>query len=605
MLFNKTNKNILKSKNKFLLSLIFFPIVGFSNHSSTSFNPLTKENNNFILQKPFTTSKEIQLEMEKNNVFDHVKIYQQTDLNYYLSQKINDLNYSLIPFQLNDNEEHIGFMDKGSCFSSKSIQQDNIQKDQLIKIKNVEIQILNPISQRLSIDKCLKENQEKNKHGDLVIKTYQSFILNPNYSLNEKNTLSHFFNPTAVIADNWNSGKEMETEWFKNNINIKFWNNSFVLPSLDLYNIDKYKNVINNMSNKIINEDNFFVFGLGNQISGVQTDSYKLEQKIKSFLYNTKQISINQKNDFFKRLTSDLKEHTNIFYSISQKLLPNNLKTSKSILFAGGYDHNQHFMWDDIANTYQNHPIDQLEDNKFIYSKLHKNEYFKGASNFCLLAKENCLLADISLLTEQEEKKGTSFSTSRVLYTAYVLKKTFPFLTNEQLGWLILSNATNINPNLPIPNEVYGYGVLNLNKSLKLFSKMNNLELELDREFKKEQSQDLTNIRIYTFGNELVGKLTLKAIKENNKQYILTNFKTQKNNFKQEDSFNLNIGKNNIVIYQNELDKNTFIKNEGILFLDLSLKNNEIVKSNIKNKGKLIFINFKQHNVNDLIKNYL
>lgn len=603
----KKKKHFLSFKTKkILFSTLFLPMITFSNNvidlKTKDLKNLYEED--FILQKPFITSEQIQEEMKENNIFNHIKIYNdEITLNDFLLTSINDLNYSLIPFSTTE-IDHIGFMDKGSCFSSNSLKNDHISQNQLIKLKEINIEPLNSITQRLSIDKCEKENQQKNKHGDLVIKTYNSFFLDSNYSSKEKDLISSFFNPKITIADNWTSGYEMETEWFKNNNDIKFWNNSYTLPMLDRHSPLKYENVINNMANKIKNEDNFFVFGLGNQISGVQLNAYKLEQKIKEFFYNY--YSTNKTNYILNNLKDKLIENTNTFYSISQKLLPNDLKNNKSILFVGGYDQVNHHIWDDIAETYYNNSINLLENEDFLYSKLDKKEFYKGGSNFCLLAKENCLLADMSLLLNKKNNKGTSFSTPRVLYGAYILKKVFPFLTNDQLGWLILSNATNINPKLSVPNEIYGYGVLNLNKSLKLFSKMNNLELQMDNNhFSKLKTSfkesNYKNIKIYTFGNDLTGNLFLKPLKteKNNAEISITNFKSQEKN--NNHSFNLKIGKNNIVIFQNDL-KNTFIENDGTIFLSNSLKNKQIIKTNIKNKGKIYFINFKEVNIANLIK---
>lgn len=602
----KKKKYFLSFKaKKILFSTLFLPIMTFSNNDidlkTKDLKNLYEED--FILQKPSITPKKIQDEMNENNVFNYIRIYNdEATLNNFLSTNINDLNYSLIPFSTT--EDHIGFMDKGSCFSSNSFKHDHISPNQLIKLKEISVKSLNSITQKLSIDKCEKENQQKNKHGDLVIKTYNSFLFASNYSSKEKDLISSFFNPKITIADNWTSGYEMETEWFKNNDNIKFWNNSYTLPILDQHSPLKYENVINNMSNKIKNENNFFVFGLGNQISGVQLNTYKLEQKIKELFYHY--YSSNKTNYILNNLKEKLIENTNTFYSISQNLLPDDLKNNKSILFVGGYDQVNHHIWDDIAETYHNNSINLLENEDFLHSKLNKKEFYKGGSNFCLLAKENCLLADMSLLLNKENNKGTSFAAPRVLYSAYILKKVFPFLTNDQLGWLILSNATNINPKLPVPNEIYGYGVLNLNKSLKLFSKMNNLELQMDHNhssnLKMNNSKNLNykNIKIYTFGNDLMGNLFLKPLKTEkiDNEIIITNFKSQKNN---NHNFNLKIGKNNIVIFQNDL-KNTFIENNGILFLNHNLKNKQIIKTNVKNKGKIYFINFKEVNIANLIK---
>lgn len=410
------------------------------------------------------------------------------------------------------------------------------------------------------------------------------FIDGKTFKINKKNNddLKHI----DFIDDVYSS------QWFIDNQDIKIWNNSFVLgqdfknnPNLNL----DYLNKMNNLKTKIQQNDNVFVFSIGNFHKLIHSDVYKLNQKVKS---NINSINKKIKNHNFSLLEKNIKEKTNIFYQLFKEHYEFDFKVEHNLnheqhgyltkqdkgknfntIFVAGFDKKYHNIWGDNQS-------------------LNKKDL--DFSGYCLETYHYCVLADVEL---NKKEKGTSFSAPQVSFYFVLLKEIYPFLTNNQIGELILKSAKNIDPKLPVPNKIYGYGLIDLNKALKLPFYSSEIE-EKDKKIRifYSKNEDNDKNKIVTFSNLMKGEIILDDLNEINKQVIVNFNSLNKKNIQNIHDAKIKIGNNNIVIVQN---KNIHIENNGILIVDKKFDLKFI--KNLKD-GKVIQIDLNKTTLFELKK---
>lgn len=656
--FEKTKSLSLHFSKK--PSLLFFsilfpiyclPVNGFSetlnNHVKNEDEKQVVLKNNF---KSSISSSNTSLKIDKLKIVDIYDSY------------INDININqnyLSYFQSQEEwQNKIAFVDDFSSYKSRKNNQNQIKEQKDKNSENLE-KSKSSISLLFNFNSKLKEYylnlndvSDKTQHG---LKVFLSFLKNFNHqSFNKqsknKNKDEHsvFLKSNFDILNLFNNknvklidGKTFispsklpfeenkinyidnvySSEWFKQNQDVKIWNNSYALGH-GLNEKTNYLDKIKNLKIKIKEQDNVFIFSIGNYHQLIHSDIYQLNQKVKLNIKNLQDIPAQNDN-----LKDEIKKKTNVFHQLLNQDKDETLEQKKNFntIFVAGFDSKKDNIWGEYSKKGK-------VDRKTNLSSKNASLDFSG---YCLNAYQNCVLADVNF---NNKEKGTSFSAPQVSFYFVLLKEIYPFLTNNQIGELILKSAKNIDPSLPVPNQIYGYGLIDLEKALRLpfYSSEINNEAEEAKNIKdlkdlkilcnKEHCQNkiridfnslknknglnstnlksiknIEDFRIVSFSNSLNGVIILDDLNKVNQQ-VIVNFHAKKQKKTKITNGKLHIGKNNIVIVQDRMK----IDNNGILIVDkkydLKLiknnKNGQIIQLDLNNlllgelKEKLKILNF-------------
>lgn len=186
-------------------------------------------------------------------------------------------------------------------------------------------------------------------------------------------------------------------------------------------------------------------------------------------------------------------------------------------------------------------------------------------SNSCGVAKENCLVAQGTLVFEPTRNtftsvNGTSMSAPRVSAAAAMVKSLYPFMTNYNIQQTILTTATDLGD--PGIDDMYGWGLLNEFKAANGPAKF------YKKDFVVDFSHNESNLRagynrdgVFRFSNDINGDygLTVKGGKFSTNVLSLSGYNTYKGNTTIENRGILNIDGVN-------LNSNIYVKEGGSLY---------------------------------------